>query len=92
MYNFYYDVLKQNFPNMDLIMTDTDSFLLDIQCPDLYKTLSKMPSFFDFSNMNKNHILFQYDTGVKEYVDKNAKAPGKYKDECQGVQIKKSLL
>ena len=91
MYNFYYDVLKPNFPNMDLIMTDTDSFLLDIQTDDLYKTLSKIPSFFDFSNMNKNHILFQnkeYDN-IHEYLDINAKTPGKYKDESRGLLIKK---
>ena len=39
MFEFYYKVLKTNFPEMKLVFTDTDSFLLNIPTEDIFDDL-----------------------------------------------------
>ena len=74
MYDFFYNHLKPKYgENMKLNFTDTDSFCLEIQTPDVYADMKENSDIFDTSNFPTNHFL---------YSDKNKKIPGKFKDEC----------
>ena len=76
MYNFHYNVMKNMFPNIQLLMTDTDSLLYKIQSDtNIYETLKKHEHHFDFSNYDVNHI---------NYNDFNKLTPLKFKDELGG--------
>ena len=51
MYDFYYNHLKARYgPRCDLIYTDTDSLLLDIQTEDVYKDMKEDLWMYDTSN------------------------------------------
>ena len=80
MYNFFYNVLKKYFKDrISLLYTDTDSFILQITCSDLYEThLPKLQKHFDFSNYPTSHAL---------YSSKNKRVPGLFKDEAGGKHI-----
>ena len=79
MYNFYYKYLKATYgPNCELIYTDTDSLLLNIQTEDVYKDMKEHSWLHDTSNYSKDHPL---------YDDRNKKVLGKMKDECGGLAI-----
>ena len=79
MYDFHYNIMKKHFGrNIKLIYTDTDSFIYEICCDDINYELSKLKSFFDFSNYPKNHNL---------YSEENKKVPGKFKDETASKEI-----
>ena len=74
MYGFYCNYLKYRYgPNCELIYTDTDSLLLNIQTEDVYKDMKEDLWLYDTSNYPKDHPL---------YDDKNKKVLGKMKDEC----------
>lgn len=83
MYNFHYNVMKPHFKeSLQLLYTDTDSLLYEVNCEDVYKELAqiqKSKSVFDFSNYPKDHFL--YDHSKK-------KIPGLFKDETAGVPPK----
>ncbi len=72
MYNFHYNVMKKHFKDIQLVYTDTDSFIYEIGDKDIYDSLKKIDHFFDFSNYNKDHLL--HSTQFK-------KVPGYFKDE-----------
>ena len=69
MQRLFYNVIQQRFgfKNVDLLMTDTDSFLLNIKtgagrsgsnrCTRIMRTLSDV---MDFSNYPKDHELYRY--------------------------------
>jgi len=79
MYDFYYNHLKARYgPRCDLIYTDTDSLLLDIQTEDVYKDMKEQSWLYDTINYPKDHPL---------YDDRNKKVLGKMKDECGGEPI-----
>ena len=79
MYDFYYNHLKaRHGPRCDLIYTDTDSLLLDIQTEDVYRDMKEHSWLYDTSNYLKDHPL---------YDDRNKKVLGKMKDECGGELI-----
>ena len=82
MAQFHYKVMKSEF-NCSLLYSDTDSFVYEIQCDDLYEAIASKPHLknsFDFSNFPTNHPL--YDTT-------NAKTVLKFKDELGGKVIKR---
>lgn len=56
MFYFYYNVLLERIPyqNVDLLMTDTDSFCIKIK----NFSLEKISDYMDFSNYPKEHPLF----------------------------------
>ena len=62
----------------ELIYTDTDSLILDIQTEDVYKDMQEHSRLYDTSNYPKDHLL---------YNDRKKKALGKMKDECGGEVI-----
>ena len=61
-------------------MIDTDSLIYEINTKDFYKDLEgeELNYFFDFSNYNKNHVLFD---------ESKKKAYGYIKDETNGRPI-----
>ena len=80
MYDFFYNNLRQLFPEVQLLLTDTDSLCVSIEGCDIYKriyqdtinmnedSIVKASSLFDFSNYPSNHPCFSKD---------NKKVPGK---------------
>ena len=74
MYDFYYNYLKVRYrEKCELIYTDTDSLLLDIQTEDVYKDMKEHLWLYDTSNYPKDHLL---------YDSRNKKVLGKMKDKC----------
>ena len=76
MYNFHYNVMKSVFGDrIELLYTDTDSLLYEIQSLDPYGELKETggAEWFDFSNFPEGHPL---------HDDKNKWVPGMFKDEC----------
>ena len=62
----------------DLIYTDTDSLLLDIQTEDVYKDMKEHLWLYDTSNYPQDHPL---------YDARNKKVLEKMKDKCGGEPI-----
>ena len=59
MYDFYYNHLKKMYEgNVELCMTDTDSFLVKVTTKDIYEDMGKFKNMFDTSNYPPNHPLF----------------------------------
>ena len=81
MYDFHYNVMKPVFGSrMQLLYTDTDSFIYHIESEDVYRELQPMGrEHFDFSNFPTSHFLRD---------DSNKRVPGKFKDECAGKIIR----
>ena len=51
MYDFYYNELKKTYgKRVDLLYTDTDSLLLEIQTKDVYQDMTKNIDLYDSSN------------------------------------------
>jgi len=83
MYNFFYNILKPKYgPKCELIYTDTDSVLLDIQTEDVYKDMAQDIGLFDTSNYPKDHPL---------YSVQSKKVLGKMKDECEVSVIEETV-
>lgn len=76
MYSFHYEVMKAHFGNsLQLLYTDTDSLLYEVNHPHVYKELGKLSSFFDFSNYPTAHHL---------HSTNGMRRPGLFKDEAGG--------
>ena len=83
MYDFYYNQMKARYgPKCELIYTDTDSLLLDIQTDDIYQDIKDQSWLYDTSNYPKEHPL---------YNATNKKVLGKMKDECGGEPIEEVI-
>ena len=81
MYNFHYNVMKCIFQGrIELLYTDTDSLLYEIQSLDPYAELREngVTDWFDFSNFPETHPL---------YDCRNRRVPGLFKDECNARYI-----
>ena len=79
MYDFYYNKPKKQYGECcQLLYTDTDSLLLEIQTEDVYKDMSASAGFYDTSDYPKDH---------PQYSEDNKKVVGKMKDECAGRLI-----
>ena len=79
MYDFFYNHLKARYgQKCELIYTDTDSLILDMQTEDVYNDMQEYSWLYDTSNYPKDHLL---------YNDRNKKALGRMKDECGGEVI-----
>ena len=79
MYDFFYNVLKKEYgPRCELLYTDRDSLLLEIETEDVYKGIKSNKNLYDTSDYPKEHPL---------YSDVNKKVLGKMKDECNGAPI-----
>ena len=79
MYEFFYNHMKARYGHKcELVYTDTDSLILDIQTEDVFKDMQEHSWVYDTSNYPKDHPL---------YDDRNKKVLGKMKDECGGRVI-----
>ena len=77
MYKFFYNYLKVKYDKkVNLLYTDTDSFVLEIFTDDIYEDMKNDGHLFDFSEYPKNH---------KFYNIKNKKKIGIFKDELKGA-------
>ena len=79
MYQLWYDYLKQNYDNkIELIYTDTDSFVIEIETDDIYKDMLEDSHLYDFSDYPKDH---------PNYSLTNKKVCGIFKDDLNGKII-----
>lgn len=61
MYDYYYNVLRKYFieyAKVQLLYSDTDSFILKIKSSDILQDLENLSPTFDFSNLPPKHKLF----------------------------------
>ena len=65
-------------PKCELLYTDTDTLLLEIETEDIYKDMGARADLFDTSDYPQDHPL---------HSDANKKVLGKMKDECAGTPI-----
>ena len=79
MYDFYYNTLKKQYGDRcEVLYTDTDSLLLEIQTEDVYQDMLENIYLYDTSDYPQNSPL---------YNTANKKRLGKFKDECSGIPI-----
>ena len=77
MYQFWYDHLKNKYNNkVELIYTDTDSFIIHVETDDIYKDMLEDKNLYDFSEYPKNH---------SNYDITNKKVLMKFKDEMKSL-------
>ena len=76
MCDFYYNKLKRQYgEKCELIYTDTDSLLPNIQTDDVNKDMEENKDMYDTSDYPEDHFL---------HSKKNKKVLGKMKDEING--------
>ena len=79
MYQFWYDHLKNKYNNKaELMYTDTDSLIIQVEIDDIYKDMLEDKNLNDFSKYPTNH---------PNYNIINKKVLGKFKDELNSLII-----
>ena len=79
MYEFWYDYLKEKYNDkIQLIYTDTDSFVIEVETDDIYKDMLEDSHLYDFSDYPKDH---------PNYSLKNKKVYGIFKDDLNAKII-----
>jgi len=88
MYEFFYK-LKERYPDLNLLMTDTDSLMLDlpVQFNEDLKTDEQLRNLFDLSVYKKDDPIFTNVTNAEELQNKTRYIPGLMKDETAGDEI-----
>ena len=76
IYQFWYDYLKVKYGNkIQLIYTDTDSFVIEIETDDIYKDMLQDRHLYNFNDYPKDH---------PNYSLNNKKVYGIFKDDLNG--------
>ena len=79
MYDFCYTQLKTQYgESCQLLYTDTDILLLEIETEEVYKDMAQNQTLYDTSDYPQVHPL---------YSSANKKVLGKFKDECAGRAV-----
>ncbi|KAL9953136.1 hypothetical protein ACROYT_G040499 [Oculina patagonica] len=79
MYDFFYKEMKMEYgQRCELLYTDTDSLLLEIDTEDIYEDIYQNKTLYDTSDYPKENIL---------HSEENKKVLGKMKEECAGTPI-----
>ena len=79
MYDFWYnDVKAQYGDKAQLLYTDTDSLLFEVETPNPYEDMLVNKTSYDLSEYPRDSPYFD---------STNKKVVGKFKDECNGVPI-----
>ncbi len=94
MYKFWYDIIKPYFGNKArLLMSDTDSFIIEFTDIDPYKFIRNNSEHFDLSNYPDDHFIFNgmSKDQIEEIKNRNEKSLGKMKDELGG-KISKEFI
>ena len=76
MYKFFYNDVRQQYPNAKMLYTDTDSFFLSVETNDFYEEIDVAK--YDTSNFPEDH---------PRYSSANKKVVGLPKDEGAGKPI-----
>lgn len=76
-------MLKKYEDKLRLCYQDTDSLVYEIETEDIYKDMSQMKEWFDFSDYSKDHPL---------YDESNKKVIGKFKDELNGKIMEEEVF
>ena len=59
MYDFHYNIMKPKYgENIQLLMTDTDSFVYQIKTNDFYEDMKGMKEHYDMSEYSKESGLY----------------------------------
>ena len=59
MYDFHYNIMKPKYgANIQLLMTDTDSFVYEIKTEDFYADMKGMKEHYDMSEYSKDSGLY----------------------------------
>jgi hypothetical protein len=83
MYDIYYNFFYKKYgSDCTLIYTDTDSFIVNVDCQDLYRDIYNDSQFFDLSAYKTDHPLF----GKFQKLE-NKQVLGKLKDEYANKTI-----
>jgi len=83
MYDFFYNQMKARYgEKWELIYTDADSLLMEIETEDVYRDMVEDLALYDTRNYPKEHPL---------YSGENKKVLGKMKDECAGRAIAEAV-
>ena len=83
MYQFWYDHLKNKYNNkVELIYTDTDSFIIQVETNDIYIDMLEDKNLYDFSDYPINH---------PNYGITNKKVSMKFKDELKSKIIREFI-
>ena len=79
MLDFMYNFIKPKYGDKaQLLFTDTDSLMIEIETADIYRDMKQHRDLFDFSGYPKHHFC---------YDPTNNKVIGKFKDEANGLII-----
>ena len=79
MCDFYYNKMVKRYGNrVKLLITDTDSFILHVQTPDVYRDMVEDLGSYDTSDYPQTHFA---------YSTKSKKVLGKMKDELNGRPV-----
>ena len=78
VFKFFYDVLRKNLKDVELVLTDTDSLLVKYRSNNYVRDLQRISDHFDFSNLPSSHPL---------HSTENRLVPGKFKCEVRGCTI-----
>ena len=78
MYRMFYDIIRIKWPNARLLLTDTDSFLIQTYTESFTEDLKDIEEHFDFSTLPPEHEL---------YSEVNRLVPGKFKSEVGGREV-----
>ena len=93
MYEFWYDHLKVKYDDkIQLIYTDTDSFVIEVETDDIYKDMYEDRHLYDFSDYPTNHPnfsltnkkvfgIYKYDLNGKIITEFTADKPKMYSYE-----------
>ena len=91
MYKFHYELIKKIYPGQKskVCMTDTDSFVYEIETENIYDDMRQHHEHFDLSNFEDDHPMFCNDNAdtIKHLKNKNKKVLGKMKDELAGKTL-----
>lgn len=82
MYQQFYDIIRPALGNVEVIMSDTDSFLLAVQNEKKTNNLNKIKHIMDFSNYDPEHKL---------YSETRKNELGFFKDELCGCKMKECV-
>lgn len=84
MYSYFYKYFANLFgsEDIDLLYMDTDSFILNIRCNDVYDVMKNQLTYFDTSNYPNSHPCFSIE---------RKKKLGFMKDEFASVPLKRFL-
>lgn len=82
MQKFYYETIQPAFgpDGCTVLMTDTDSFLLEVNAPSIDNAVERIKDVMDFSNYPRDHPFFSME---------KAKALGHLKNEVPNSDIEK---